>query len=56
MSFSNLYLKLVIAKKDFAKAEAYLEKYRSTFQLWVEHGNWLLRIHHGRGEEEHLMA
>ena len=31
MSFSNLYLKLVIAKKDFEKATAYLEKYRSTF-------------------------
>ncbi len=28
MYFSNLYLKLVVEKKDFTKAEAYLEKYR----------------------------
>jgi len=31
MSFSNLYLKLLVAKKDFEKAEAYLNKYKATF-------------------------
>ncbi len=31
MFFSNLYLKLLLAKKDFAKAETYIQTYSSTF-------------------------
>lgn len=50
MSFSNLYLKLLVAKKDFEKAEAYLNKYKATFQLWVEHEQWMLKVLHGRGD------
>jgi len=55
MFFSNLYLKLLLAKKDFAKAEAYLDKYRSTFMLWVEHGHWLLQIAKGKEDTEALI-
>lgn len=29
--FSNLYLKLLVTKKEFTKAEAYLAKYESCF-------------------------
>lgn len=31
MHFNNLYLKLLLAKKDFGKAEAYLELYKDSF-------------------------
>jgi hypothetical protein len=31
MFFSNLYLKLLLAKKEFAKAEAYIETHSATF-------------------------
>lgn len=56
MYFSNLYLKLALAKKDFTKAEAYLEKHAATFQLWVEYGMWFVRIQHGKGDAEKLMG
>jgi len=55
MFFSNLYLKLVLKKKDFAKAEAYLDKYSATFKQWVEKSMWHLRIEHGKGDQELLM-
>jgi len=30
----------MLAKKDFDKAEAFLEKYGSTYHLWVEKAVW----------------
>jgi hypothetical protein len=43
-SFGNLYLKLMIAKKDFVKAEAFLTNHGATFRLWLEKAVWQLRI------------
>ena len=54
-NFCNLYLKLLLAKKEFAKAEAFLKKYQDAFQLWVERGIWIARIEHAKGEMELLM-
>ena len=39
-NFGNLYLKLMLAKKDFEKAESFLEKHGSTFRLWLEKAVW----------------
>jgi hypothetical protein len=44
-SFSNLYLKITTAKKDFNKALDFINKYEHTFQLWVEKGTWIARIY-----------
>lgn len=44
MSFSNLYLKLLVAKKDYDKAQDYILKHAATFLLWVEQGIWELKI------------
>lgn len=49
-NFGNLYLKLMLAKKDFDKAEAFLEKHESTYRLWVEKAVWQLRIMYARGK------
>lgn len=48
-SFGNLYLKLMLAKKDFDKAEAFLEKHGATYRLWVEKAVWQLRIKYAKG-------
>ncbi len=55
MSFSNLYLKLLIARKEYDKAADYIVKYSATFQLWVERGIWELKILHSRGDTDGLM-
>ena len=55
MYFNNLYLKLLLRKEEFAKAEAYIEKYAETFPVWVEKGTWLARTHHGKKDLEVLM-
>ena len=41
----KLYLKLLIAKKDFDKAMTFLTtEAKPSFELWVEEKQWLLRI------------
>jgi hypothetical protein len=47
--FSNLWLRLLITKKDFGKALQYLEK-EDRFQLWLERAIWLVRTYHAMGE------
>ena len=54
-SFGNLYLKLMIAKKDFGKAEAFLENHGSVFHLWLEKAVWQLRIKYAKGQIEETM-
>lgn len=39
----------MLAKKDFDKAEAFLEKYGLTYRLWVEKAVWQLRIKYAKG-------
>jgi hypothetical protein len=48
-------LKLLIKKGEHDKAEQYLLKNKHTFQLWVEHGMWLIQIQKGRKDSEKLM-
>ena len=48
-NFGNLYLKLMLAKKDFDKSESFLTKYDTTFRLWLEKAVWQLRIKYAKG-------
>ena len=46
VSFAKLYLKLLLAKKDFAKAQTFLsEEGPRSFDLWVERRSWQLRLY-----------
>ena len=51
--FSKLYLKLLVAQKAFAKAQAFLVgEGAPSFELWVERRSWQLRIHLESGQNE----
>jgi len=40
-NFAKLYLKLLVAKKDFPKAQNFLDEAGSrSFELWVEKRTW----------------
>ena len=54
-NFGNLYLKLMLAKKDFDKAEAFLSNHGSTYRLWIEKAVWQLRIKYAKGLIEDSM-
>lgn len=44
--FSKLYLKLLLAKKDFIKAQKYLEtEGKRSFDMWVEQRTWQVQIY-----------
>ena len=53
VSFSKLYLKLLLAKKAYEQAQTFLggEGGRS-FELWVERRTWQLRIYLESGQED----
>lgn len=55
MYFTNLYLKLLLANKDYVKAVDYINKYATSFQLWIDKGLWILRILNSQGETQKLM-
>jgi uncharacterized protein YqgQ len=39
--FSKLYLKLLLAKKDFAKAQSFLEtEGKRSFEIWLDQRAW----------------
>jgi len=43
--FSKLYLKLLLAKKDFAKAQNFLEtEGKRSFELWLDQRAWQVQI------------
>lgn len=43
--FSKLYLKLLLAKKDFAKAQSFLESEgKRSFELWLDQRAWQVQI------------
>ena len=53
VSFSKLYLKLLLAQKAFDKAQAFLEgEGGRSFELWVEKRTWQLRIFLENGQTE----
>jgi len=51
--FAKLYLKLLVAKKDFEKAITFLTGVgKPSFELWVEEKQWLVRIYLQSDQEE----
>ena len=51
--FTKLYLKLLIAKKQFDKSTEFLQgEGKKSFDLWVELRTWQLRIFMESGETE----
>ena len=53
--FSNLWLKLLHAKKDFKKALEYLAP-EDRFSLWIERSIWLVRTYHAMGDKTATLA
>ena len=39
-----------MAKKDFDKAEEFLDKHGESFRLWLERAIWRLRLKYARGD------
>lgn len=53
VSFCKLYLKLLVAQKQFEKAQTFLEGQASrSFEMWVEKRTWQLRIYLESGQED----
>lgn len=51
--FSKLYLKLLLAKKDFAKAQTFLEtEGKRSFELWLDQRAWQVQILFQSGQLE----
>ena len=52
-NFSKLYLKLLLAQKNYQKAYDFLSGEGSrSFELWVERRTWQFRIHLESGQKE----
>ena len=54
--FAKLYLKLLIAKQQYDKSTEFLQgEGKKSFDLWVEHRTWQLKIFMESGETEKTM-
>ena len=56
-SFTKLYLKLLLAQKAYAKAQAFLDgEGQRSFEMWVERRTWQLRIYLEAGDEDRAIG